>query len=231
MKTVGSAIKEAIAATPKMTITKLAERIDVSYDVLSNMCTGRTKPTTDVVDKIRRVLRLPATWPYDVIEASSKQLQRLAPMPTGRIKIAGPIGAGVAPNHASDADDSLNVPLEFARESHSGLVAQGDSMMPFIHPGDVLIFRDSPLEKIGKIVCAKVDNEPFPVAKKLVFEDGSFRLRSLNPAYGDMSARSIQMIGYLIGIVGAEGLLAIGPDYAGIDEVYIQNHLSSRLPH
>jgi phage repressor protein C with HTH and peptisase S24 domain len=130
---------------------------------------------------------------------------------TGKIKIYGAASAGRG-NASSVDGQELDVPIEFARPDYGGLIVEGDSMMPFLHPGDIAIFRDHPEPKPNAIVAAEIPGGEW-VIKKAVHTGERYALRSLNPAYEDIKGR-FRVYGFLVGFVrddGPERLIRLNP--------------------
>lgn len=129
----------------------------------------------------------------------------------GKVKVYGAVSAGEG--NTSHFDDSeIPVPIELARPDFGALVVEGDSMMDFLHPRDVAIFKDHQTEKLGYIVAAELPNRSW-VAKMMVFDDGRFKLRSLNGNYPDIEP-PFRISGFLVGFVrddGPERLIRLNP--------------------
>jgi hypothetical protein len=89
-------------------------------------------------------------------------------------------------------------------------------MLPFIHDGDMTIFRDNPRPKLDFVNAVKilvdVPPEVYPdgieegttCAKELRWEDGRIGLVSYNPAYPTLHV-PFQVFGYLVGLIHDEG--------------------------
>lgn len=108
----------------------------------------------------------------------------------GSIKRLGAIGANHhGPGYEGDENEMI-VPIAFAKEDYRGVpVPSGElSMIPFIQPGDTLIFK--PGSKLHMFVAARLRGETLPVCKKLTTDvEGRAVLRSMNPGFEDMPGR------------------------------------------
>lgn len=132
-----------------------------------------------------------------------RSLRPLRGTPEGRIKVLGAAAAGNDPAGLPD-DDLMNVPIEMADPDYSGLFVEGDSMMPFLHPADIAIFRDHPSERVGLIFAVRRPDNGICV-KRLIF-DGGWKLESLNPSYEPVPLMpGDQLLGFLVGLVRTEG--------------------------
>lgn len=157
-------------------------------------------------------------------------LRPLSAIPTGPIEVLGAIGANTkGPDSEPDADE-MQVPIAFAREDYKGVpVPAGEfSMVPYIHPGDTLIFKKG--SKMDKFVAVRLDGETLPVCKKLTVSKGKPIFKSMGKGYAEIDASNHQVLGYLVGIVSADMTLIIGPDDRGYNEASIREAIGSRLP-
>lgn len=135
----------------------------------------------------------------------------LIPGPTGKVKVYGAVSAGDGNTSTFDPAE-VDVPMELCRPDFGALVIEGDSMMDFLHPADVAIFKDWKTEKLGHIVAAELPDGTW-VTKHMVFEDGTFKLRSLNGKYPDIQP-PFRIAGFLVGLVrddGPERLIRLNP--------------------
>lgn len=135
----------------------------------------------------------------------------LQPAPTGTVKIYGNVSAGDGNTSHFDSTE-IEVPLELCRPDFGALIVEGDSMMEFLHPSDVAIFKDWPTEKLNHVVAAELPDKTW-VVKLMVYEDGAFRLRSMNGNYKDIYP-PFRVSGYLVGFVrddGPERLIRLNP--------------------
>lgn len=70
-----------------------------------------------------------------------------------------------------------------------------------------------------------------PIAKKAQrTSENRIELVSYNTTFPPIDAEEVVTLGYLVGLISANGGLKIGPIDAGIDEHYIEMELTSRLP-
>ena len=192
-----SLIKAAlISSEPRRTVAEVAEAVGTSYNVLNNVLNGRTRPKPDLLESLRRELGMPKGWPYET------DLQMITGIPMGRVTLMGRAGAGVGVDVYEAGDsmgESISVPANLSGPDHGGLVIEGDSMYPLLHPGDVAVFRRSHIPRLGVPCCIRTGENRLRV--KLVKHDGEkYVLHSLNPAYPPESNGHQTMVGYLVGI-------------------------------
>lgn len=219
---------------------ELADKVGIKQSRLSNWETGRSDPDIEHLNLIGEVLGVDSYYlltgttrsPESSTQAAREETKNYKAVASsnGKIKKIGYIGAGTASGSIQLPDDQVqSVPAEFVSPENSALVVDGWSMVPYIHPGDVLIFRDQTQGVINKINAVVPPDESGPIAKKLVrTEDGKYGLASFNPEFPTITARDATFHGVLIGIVGSA--VIIGPIASGISEIEIEAELSARLP-
>lgn len=206
----------------RVTQEEMAERLGVQRSVYKNWEYGSNMPPATVLERL-----------HDMgMEASKERRQVMSKLRSGavaRLKVLGAIGAGTEPNSQPEPSELDSVPVEFARADYSGLVVEGDSMLPYLQPGDILVFKDSKIPKLNRIMAVRVDDAPELLVKRLVHGPEGWELHSANPAYKPIVAtHKIECLGFLVGVIG--DALRLGPDERGLDEQYIETHLRSRLP-
>lgn len=194
----------------------LADMLGVSRSAVGNW--EAEKPTPMPADMRGKVAALFPDIPLQS-EGGPKLPGVLVPEETGKVKVYGSVSAGDGNTSSVDGAE-LEVPVQFARQDFGALVVEGDSMMPFLMPSDITIFRDHRQEKVGHIMCAQTAAGEW-VVKKLVYESGSFRLRSLNSErnYPDIEP-PFTLCGYLVGLVrdeGTERLIRLNPQGLRLD--------------
>ena len=77
-------------------------------------------------------------------------------------------------------------------------------MMPFLHPGDVAIFKPFSTPRAGFTYLVKTAEEEFRV-KTLAWKGGHWMLISTNETYPDEHLGEGQIIGFLVGYYRAFG--------------------------
>ena len=200
--------------------TELGEIIGESQDWVYNREKGITRLRSKDKTRLAMALGVPETaigsgsvvretmTPYGSALPNVGQLQASR---TGRVKVYGAVSAGSGNTSHFDSAE-VEVPIELSRPDFGALVVEGDSMMDFLHPSDVAIFKDWPTEKLNYIVAAELPDRTW-VVKLMVFEDGRFKLRSMNPNYPDIEP-PFRISGFLVGFVrddGPERLIRLNP--------------------
>lgn len=210
----GDRIRDArIAAVPKLTQFQLADLAGIKRSRLAQYEAGRTEPPLPVLTKIAQALRLRTADLYDGDEplTGKPQTPRTRPEEGGKIKVYGSSSAGRG-NTSSIDPGEIDVPIELCRDDYGALVIEGDSMMPFLQPSDVTVYRDWHYPKVGSIMAATLANGDW-VTKLVAHENGRFLLRSLDSRYEDIT-EDFTLSGYLVGIIrenGPEKLIRMNP--------------------
>lgn len=185
--------------------TELAARAGISRGRLANWEVGKSDPRNmSIVNRIASILEVPVEVLRDgAVVREDPTLPRTRSIPTGRLKVYGALSAG--DGNASEGDESfIDVPIELAREDYGAMMIEGDSMMPFLYPGDTAIFQDFRREKVGHVVAACIEDHKW-VAKLCAFDGKQFVLRSLNPQYPDI-IEDFRIQGFLVGLIHEDGL-------------------------
>lgn len=151
----------------------------------------------------------------------------VAPGLSGTIKLVGSVAAGFETNTTHEG--LVYVPIEFARDYYSACICDGDSMMPILHHGDTLIFKDQarPISRLPFAVRYESDNSV--VVKEMTYKDNYWYLRSWNPLFEDRPLEGGQLLGYLVGIISRDGAFKIGPVEEGLSLNRIEDFLRGRL--
>jgi len=121
-----------------------------------------------------------------------------------KIKVYGRISAGEGNTESWDQNEEEPVPVDLCRPDYGALRVAGSSMLPFLHPGDLAIFKDHPEPKPNAVMAAEVEDGW--VVKLCVYDStqSRFVLRSLNPNFPDVTG-SIRFGGYIVGYIRDEG--------------------------
>lgn len=181
---------------------ELANQVGVSRSAVANWETLKANMAPEHVEKIVKL------YPYVIEEPSLPRVGKRK----WNLKLWGTISAGMGNAMQPDLEETY-IPSEFDRDDYGGMAVDGDSMMPFLHPSDIVIFRDWRQAKTGHVMaCCNDDGDWF--VKLMVYEGGRFKLRSLNKEYKDMETDSLQVRGFLVGIIrdnGPERVIRLNP--------------------
>lgn len=132
------------------------------------------------------------------------QQVELRATPLAPIPVVGAVSAGPGSNIHPDMDQ-IWVPTHMAQYDSCGWEAEGDSMMPWIQAGDIVVAKDHKVARAGyPFMIRRADGSAS--VKILAYHDGSWYYKSLNPSYPEETAEGT-LLGYVIGIYRIEGTL------------------------
>ena len=157
----------------KVSQAELAQALGVHQTAVSQWENGRTMPDTDSLNRLSEYFGVSIDRPLGKVQ-SGKGV---------KIKVLGYIRAGLPVEAVEDVLDYEEITQEMAeRGDYFGLEIKGESMMPRMYPGDVVIVRQQPDVESGDIAVVLVGGTDATV-KKLIKKDTSIMLVPLNPAF------------------------------------------------
>lgn len=199
----------------------MARELGVSRTRYVNWENGPYGPNPDIQPKLTERLD-------DLERMHSGGLARLKGQAQGKLKMFGNVGAGSEPYHG-DSEGEMDVPIEFAAEDFGGLVCEGDSMLPYLHPGDTLVFLNCTQARLNKLFAVRPTKGGYPLVKRLVYEDGKWLLRSFNVRHKDLPLEDYTLLGYLAGFISGDGHIKVGPIRDGITETFLLERFQTRI--
>jgi SOS-response transcriptional repressor LexA len=197
-----TALREAILTSePRIGYTRLAKKIGETYNRLYNMANGRTEPDPAVIDKVRKVLNLPQSWPSP---RNDTRLVSLAGTPLAAVPVVGRVAAGEDVYNVDPEKREVFVPQRLADMGGLGWVVDGDSMMPDLEPDTIALFREHRSPRRGYTFLVDSPEKGLQV-KNLDWLNGEWTLVSINPNYPPEPLGNRQLLGFLIGWYWAKG--------------------------
>ena len=203
--------------TPKLSQQKLAEKLGLKRTTYASY-EERIPIPGEIQDRLKAL-------GFDAEEGLTPLRGRLR----GKLKVYGSIGAGDTPQTESDFE-VLDVPAEFDQPDFGGLTCEGDSMMPYIHPGDSLVFRNESRPRRGMVFAIRKVGESYPCVKEIGYLNGDWWLVPWNPKHEKALLGNAAVLGVLVGIISKDETLKMGPVPDGMDQEYIVRKLMNRLP-
>lgn len=157
----------------------LATYMNVSQATVSNWCKGLKVPRMDKIDKICLFFGIRRSQLMD--EESDVKQKSVKGI---RIPIIGSVRAGIPIDAIEEVLGYEEITPEMAAGGDFfGLQVKGDSMVPTIMEGDVVIVRQQENAECGETVIALIDNDEATVKKLIKYEDGGIALVAANPLY------------------------------------------------
>lgn len=197
------AIRAAVKGTSGRTVRDIATSVGLSEDVLSNVMRKKTKPDTDMVDRLRAELKLPRDWPHSRVHNPDGQRVSLAGTPMAPLQIVGAVHAGSGFANVDYDERTVYVPERLAQVADYGWITEGDSMMPFLEPGDAAAFRRLTTPRRGYIFLIQREGELR--VKRIDWNDGRWIMTSLNSSFPPESLDGWQILGLMVGMYRYQG--------------------------
>lgn len=172
----------------------LADLLGIDYERLRNAIKGRSEKGFEEVSAIASKL-LKRAWP----ETEVRTVQRV---PLIRVPIVGLASAGSGTESGLESDE-VWVPSTMVPDSAVAWPAVGDSMMPWIQPGDIVLATPQKEPRSGYAMLVRTQ-EGEVLVKKVAWSGGKFVLKSLNPTYPDVPA-TVEWLGLVTGIYISRG--------------------------
>lgn len=161
-----------------LTMKQIADRVGVSEGTVSRWESGDIENMKR--DKIVALSKALNISPAIIMEweelSDSKNTSKSI-----RIPVYGRVAAGIPMEAITDITDYEEIPADWPGE-YISLQVKGDSMLPKISDGDVIIARIQPDAESGDFVVAQINGEDATVKKLLKRKDG-ITLQPLNPNY------------------------------------------------
>ncbi|MCM1262561.1 MAG: XRE family transcriptional regulator [Butyrivibrio sp.] len=171
---------------------KISKATGISSGNISDWKSGRTKPTASSIIKIAEHLNYSVDYLIsrtDIKQVVTTKTSNVIPIPILKQKAAA--GLGIQTNDYSKYIDEYRFfdKTQIPSETQFGIIIEGDSMETTFKNGQVIFVKqldDCDYNDYG-IFCITEDEITKVVFKrKILLEDGSYCLRSLNPNYADI---------------------------------------------
>jgi SOS-response transcriptional repressor LexA len=103
----------------------------------------------------------------------------------------------------ADPEGEIALPALFVWPDYRPVLIEGFSMAPHILPGDIAIFREWQVPKVGFVNAVSKDGQL--MVKLVSMDDGQIALRSFNPEARGVSPDGVRALGYLVGLYRDDG--------------------------
>lgn len=178
----------------------IAEKLGYkSYTTIQKWEMGTSEPP------LKKTRELADLFKVDIDDLTNKDLQFPEPPKQKKgvvINVLGQVVAGIPIEAIEDVIDTEEITEELARTgSFFGLKIQGDSMIPNICDGDVVIVRQQDDAETGDIVIATV-NGTDATCKRLRKYKGGVELIANNPSYAPLDFSNQEILEKPVKIIG-----------------------------
>lgn len=167
---------------------ELSRRSGITPSSISDYLTGKYEPKQDKIDLIARALNISPAWlmGYDSEYSTRKK--------GTRIPVLGRVAAGIPIEAIEDVEDWEEIPESMAKKGeYFALRIKGDSMLPEIKEGDVVIVRKQSCVDSGEIAIVLV-NGTDATCKKIQKQESGITLIGYNTAVYSPTFYTIKQI-------------------------------------
>lgn len=171
-KTVAKNLRRIIYDAGK-TPSEVAKDLNINKSTLSCWMNGARIPRMDSIDRLCHYFNCSRA---DIMEPFTRETAKAV-----RIPVLGRVAAGIPLEAITDIIDYEEIPTSWPGE-YISLQVKGDSMVPVIPDGSVVIVRIQPDAESGEFVVAQINGQDATVKKLLKRTDG-ITLQPLNPNY------------------------------------------------
>ncbi|MDD2998413.1 MAG: XRE family transcriptional regulator [Candidatus Riflebacteria bacterium] len=189
--------------------TKLAELAGLPRTTISSWCNGKSSPAKHA-DLIKLAKALGMTLDEIIsalkidMSARGETIANFDDM-TGwvKLKVIGRVPAGVPIEAVEEYSGEIVVPPEHARPGCYALEVRGNSMVPKIMDGDVVVVAPCLDPRNGQIVVTRINSDGEVTLKKFQKDDGAILLVPENPEYQTRILTpdsNIKILGYVIAL-------------------------------
>lgn len=163
-----------------MTQADLAEKLGVTKQTISGWENNDSTPSLERAVQISGILKCSLT------ELVSETSEFRNPTPFDTDTVLLPVYGEVSAGMGEYADDKILFYADASSKYGTGeyfyLRAKGDSMMPYIIDGDLLLVKKTPSVDNGKVAVILIDGED-GVVKKVIYDARKVTLKSYNDKY------------------------------------------------
>lgn len=160
-----------------MTQDELAKKIDTSRSNIANYENGKNMPSVDILEKLSKLFD--CTTDYLL----GKSDNRNSDVPISKIPVLGTVKAGYDWLAEENIVDYITLKENIPNVSeYYALRITGDSMLPLLAEGDLVIVHDQDDVESGQTAVVLINGEEATVKKVVKTKDG-IELHAMNPYY------------------------------------------------
>ena len=181
----------------------LANKLDLNKVAISQYERGVRRPSIDIVSALCDIFNVSSDYllgedDMTIRIVNTDEIKKLdSPR---RIPVLGRVAAGIPIDAIEDIIDWEDI-AEDAPGEYFGLKIKGDSMMPRIVDGDVVIVHSQPDAESGDVVIVQINGDT-ATCKRLAKYDTGISLISFNPMYEPINFTNEEIESLPVTIIG-----------------------------
>lgn len=181
----------------------LANKLDLNKVAISQYERGVRRPSIDIVSALCDIFNVSSDYllgedDMTIRIVNTDEIKKLdSPR---RIPVLGRVAAGIPIDAIEDIIDWEDI-AEDAPGEYFGLKIKGDSMMPRIVEGDVVIVHSQPDAESGDVVIVQINGDT-ATCKRLAKYDTGISLISFNPMYTPINFTNEEIKDLPVTIIG-----------------------------
>lgn len=149
------------------------------------------QPSADALVKISKALNCSVDYLLGLTDVEKRVTSKSSIIPIPIVKQKAAAGLGIQTNDYSEYIDEYRFfdKFQIPNEAEFGIIIEGDSMEPAYKNGQVIFVKklnDCDHNDYGIFCITEYDVTKVVFKRKIILEDGSFCLRSINPDYKDI---------------------------------------------
>lgn len=165
----------------KLTQSNMAEVLGISRQAYSNYEAGKRQPDNEILLKLAEYFNVSVD--YLLGRSGKNENASMSARKGVRIPVLGYVPAGIPIEAIEDILDYEEITPEMARNGeHFALKIKGDSMIPDIKDGDIVIVRVQPDVESGETAIVKVNGDE-ATCKRVVKQKAGISIVANNPQY------------------------------------------------
>ena len=181
----------------------LADKLDLNKVAISQYERGVRRPNIDIVSALCDIFNVSSDFllgedDMTIRIVNTDEIKKLDS--SRRIPVLGRVAAGIPIDAIEDIIDWEDV-TENAPGEYFGLKIKGDSMMPRIVEGDVVIVHSQPDAESGDVVIVQINGDT-ATCKRLAKYDTGISLISFNPMYAPINFTNEEIKNLPVTIIG-----------------------------
>lgn len=187
----------SIMYNKEITQSQMSTEMGIAKTTISSWMNGKRVPKMEKIDLLCNYLGCTRT---DLMEPPESTFRKT--VKGVKIPVLGKVAAGIPIDAITDVLDYEEITENMSMTGeYFGLKIKGNSMMPRIAEGDVVIVRCQPDAESGQIVVVQINGDT-ATCKKLVKHSNGISLVSFNSEYEPMYYSNEEIVSLPVTIIG-----------------------------